>query len=600
MTTKIRVLDSELIDRIAAGEVVERPASVAKELIENSLDAGASRIVCRVEEGGRALVRVTDDGSGMGREDLALCVLRHATSKIGTFEDLQRLGTLGFRGEALPSIAAVSRFRIVTRRRQDEAGLELVSEGGKTAAIREIGAPAGTEVEVRDLFFNTPARRKFLRSASTEMSHISAWVTRLGLVRPDVHLRLEHGNRKLIDAPPSSDPHQRTALLLGRQVYEHLHPIDHQERGLRIRGQLSDPGGSRHNTRAVYLFVNGRYVRDRLLQHAVMQGYRTVLPEGRFPVVVLQLEIDPECVDVNVHPQKTEVRFSDARHVQRALTASIAEVLAATPWAITKGAARTYVIRSRAPAGVQESEHADRVREALARYDRSPHAVDRWTARAPMAMAAWAAHELVHSADLDRSDGGRPLVEIPIVGTLWRTYIVLASEDRLVIVDQHAAHERVTFERLRASLDAGVVRSQRLLVPVQLELDAEAMAAAEEHGERLADMGFDLEPFGPGIIVVKSIPALLAQAPVLDLVRDVLDELSDTGDDSAWQQRRIGVLSRMACHASVRAGRELGEAEIRSLLVEVERVDFGALCPHGRPVFAEFSRREVERWFHRG
>ena len=349
MAGRILVLPSQLVNQIAAGEVVERPASVVKELVENSLDAGARSVACRVLEGGRKLVEVVDDGEGMAAEDLRLAVMRHATSKIKSSEDLARIGTLGFRGEALPSIAAVSRICITTRRREDDAGTRLVMEGGGEPELSDAGVPVGTSVEVKDLFFNTPARRKFMRTSATEMGHIQAWFTRLGLLRPDVHFRLEHGGRKLVDAPPASDLAQRAAVLLGREVFEHLFAVDHRQDGLQIEGLISDPEHSRSNARAVFLFVNGRFVRDRLLQHAVMEGYRTVLPTGRFPVVALKLLLEPESVDVNVHPQKTEVRFADTQAIHHACAVAVAEVLAKAPWVRGGKPARTYLVPRTAP-----------------------------------------------------------------------------------------------------------------------------------------------------------------------------------------------------------------------------------------------------------
>ena len=582
MSTRIQVLPAHLIDQIAAGEVVERPASVVKELVENALDASASRIVVRVEEGGRALVRVTDDGEGMGRDDLALAVVRHATSKIREPDDLQRIGSLGFRGEALPSIAAVSKLRIVTRRRDDEAGSLLVMEGAGQPVISDVGAAAGTDITVRELFFNTPARRKFLRTPATEMSHIGAWITHLGLARPGVHLRLEHNGRKVLDAPGNEDLSQRVAALLGREAFEHLHPVEHEEPGLHLDGLVSAPAYSRPNTRGIHLFVNGRFVRDRLLQYAVMEGYRTVLPGGRFPLVVLRLEFQPGLVDVNVHPQKIEVRFADVRGVQRALSAAIAGVLSRSPWVDFGG---------QAPSALAETPaRSYRLSSGPARTARS------YAARGRMEVSR---DETRPAARIPASPAGPPLADWQVAGVLWNTYVALISGDRLVFVDQHAAHERIVFERLRASVDGDGVRSQRLLVPVQIELEAALTAVAGSGGEALAEMGFEIEPFGPGVVSVKAVPALLADAPVVELVRDVLDEMAETEQAGVQSQRRLTVLSRMACHGSVRAGQALTEPEIRSLLEQLEGIDFGGLCPHGRPVLVDLSRVEVERWFHR-
>ena len=601
---RIEVLTSQLIDQIAAGEVVERPASVVKELVENALDAGASRIVIQIEEGGQALVRVTDDGQGMSRADLVLSVVRHATSKLRRFEDLQAIRSLGFRGEALPSIAAVSRLRMATRQREDDSGSLLILEGGAKARVEDCGTAAGTDVQVRDLFYNTPARRKFLRTAATEMGHISAWVTHLGLARREVHLRLTHNGRKVIDAPGNPDLAQRVAALLGRDVFEHLHPISGQQPGIQVEGLVSAPTYSRPNTRGIHLFVNGRFVRDRSLQYAIMDGYRTVLPERRFPLVVVNLELDPGLVDVNVHPQKTEVRFADTRQVQSVLRRAIGTTLADSPWvdfgsqAMAEAPARSY----RLAAGQGESaspeaeQRAERVRLALGRFAHSQTGLSlgRPVYRGSGDVATGG------TGDGDAQTGELPLSQWRIAGTIWNTYIALYDKRRLIFVDQHAAHERVTFEGLRASVDGDGVRSQRLLVPVQMELEPSLLAVVEADGSRLFSIGFEIEIFGPGVVMVSAVPALLSNAPVVELVRDALDELAESERLGAWEDRRIAVLSRMACHGSVRAGQALSEPEIRSLLEQLEGIDFAGLCPHGRPVLVEFGRGEVEHWFHRG
>ena len=630
MADLIHILPSALIDQIAAGEVVERPASVVKELVENSLDAGAARVTCRVEQGGRSLVRVTDDGAGMSRGDALLAVRRHATSKIASADDLARIATLGFRGEALPSIAAVSRLRILTRRAEDPAGTLVLVEAGGAPEASDAASPAGCEVEVRDLFFNTPARRKFLRTQATELGHIQAWMGRLALVCPAVHLRLEHGGRTLLDAPATGDAAQRAAAILGREVFEHLHPVAYREEGIEVGGLACDPEHSRPNARAVQLFVNGRYVRDRMLQHAVMDAYRTVLPAGRYPTVLLKIEMDPALVDVNVHPQKTEVRFGDTRLIHRVVQTAVAEVLAAAPW-MRKG--RTYRLGSGGglaedgspgSGGRQEHGRARQVREALGRYQRfrqGEGSREPWrspgfsgartgsvpgtttpqrgeTAQAP-GQTAPAPGALDVPEDFGAGKTELPLSQWRLVGTLWNTYLLLASSGRLVVVDQHAAAERITFERLRAGFVAGRVESQRLLVPAQLEVGGDAEAVCAEHRARLEQVGFEIEPFGPGVVKVAAVPALLSRAQVAPLVRDVLDELAERAEASPWEAACLEVLGRMACHGSVRAGQVLSEQEIRALLAQLERIDYAGTCPHGRPVLVSFPRPGVERWFHR-
>jgi DNA mismatch repair protein MutL len=593
MAGRIQVLPSELVDQIAAGEVVERPASVVKELCENSLDAGASRITCQVEEGGRVLIRLIDDGQGMSREDLVLSVVRHATSKIRTLEDLQRVASLGFRGEALPSIAAVSRFRITTRRREDPVASRLCMDGPEAPRVEDAGGPIGTEVEVSDLFFNVPARRKFLRSAATELGHVSAWLTRLGLARPEVHLRLEHQGRRVLEAAPSAEPAQRAASLLGREVFERLLPIERAAPGLALRGLVTDPLHSRNNAQGIHVFVNGRFVRDRLLQHAIMQGYRTVLPEGRYPVVVLHLEVEAGRVDVNVHPQKIEVRFAEPRELQRLLTGAIAGRLAEASWlGAARDAGRPYLLDAPGSPAAGVGEGPVRVLPRAPSAFR-PQAGFRFRPGPP-------AEAIPRPAPVVPGEAPRPYCDWRFIGSLWNTYLLLCDGDRLVIVDQHAAHERITFERLRASLDAGEVRSQRLLVPVQLEVEASLLAAAEEQAEALRRMGFEVAPFGPRSLSVGAVPALLAGAPPAELMRDVLSELADTGAGAAFDGRREALLMRLACHASVRAGQALGEAEVRALLGDLARIDFAGTCPHGRPVLVELGRSEVAAWFLRG
>ncbi|MBW1811278.1 MAG: DNA mismatch repair endonuclease MutL [Deltaproteobacteria bacterium] len=590
MSPKIKILPSELVDQIAAGEVVERPASVVKELVENSLDAGSSRVTCRVEEGGRKLVNVIDNGLGMDRDDLVLACTRHATSKIIKSSDLERIVTLGFRGEALSSIAAVSRMTITTRRKEDKAGTRLTIAGGSRAELVDVGAPVGTDVKVEDLFFNTPARRKFLRTTPTEMTHIQTWISRLGLARSNVHLILQHAKRTLLDAQATDDPAQRTAAILGRQVFEHLYPVDYTESGIRISGLLSDPEHTRSNPRNIYLFVNGRFVRDRLLQHALLSAYLTVIPHGRYPLVVLDLHIDHGSVDVNVHPQKTEVRFSDTNRVHRALSSAVADVLARAPW---MKSTRTYLIKSQSTTdSTSKSQSADRVRDALARYHTS---IGKQTSSFGLrAKPAQKATEAARPAGEDL-----PLSELKLLGTLWNTYIFLAAPDGLLVVDQHAAAERITFERLRQQFDNRKVASQRMLVPVQLNLDGAALAGLERYASEIADMGFEVEPFGPTTVNITAVPALLAHVQPTALLLDVLDEFTETGRDTSGHSARLEVIGRMACHASVRAGKALPEAEIRELLRQLEQVDFAGTCPHGRPVLVRFEKSEVAHWFHR-
>lgn len=593
MAGKIHVLSSELIDRIAAGEVVERPASALKELLENSLDAGARSIECQLEDGGRTLIRVSDDGEGMSREDLELSVVRHATSKLKEPADLDAIRSLGFRGEALASLAAVSRLRMVSRRREDDTGWELTCEGGERSRLREIGAAPGTLVEVADLFFNTPARRKFLRSAATELSNAQAWMVRLALMAPGVRLALRHGKRLLLDAPVAADFAQRVAVVLGREVFEHLHPFSGRDGDYAVSGMIGDPDLVRTSPRDVYVFVNGRFVRDRVLQHAALAGYRSLLPPGRYPVVVARLELPPEQVDVNVHPQKLEVRFAEGDRVHRLLSGSVAQALAGSPW-LSRG--RSYVLRRSEPAGGPPAAAAavSEVREEVQRYlslaERSrgaplPRSLEK---AGPPAAAPLAPAEPGRETDLGR-----------FLGALWQTYLVFEDGEELVLVDQHALHERITFERLRTQARAGGVLAQRLLLPLEVEPNAALMASFAEHERRLFELGFEAAPFGERVLRITAAPAGIDPLAARAVFVEVLGELADLGQTAAWEEARDGILARLACHASVRAGQTLSLSEVNALLAEMRRTDFASRCPHGRPVLTRLSRSEVEKWFLR-
>jgi len=599
--SKVRILSADVINRIAAGEVVERPASVVKELVENSLDAGAGRIECLVEKGGRELIEVSDDGQGMDPEDLAVAVRRHATSKISEAEDLAAIATLGFRGEALSSIAAVSRLRLVSRPRGASSGYWLEVEGGRVTGSGEIGAPPGSQVRVADLFFNTPARRKFLRTVATEMGHVQGWLQRLALARPRVHLVLRHGRRTVLDIAPAGDFTQRVAAVLGRQVFEHLYPVQAQGEGMTVNGLVGDPYETRSGARDIHFVVNGRYVRDRLLQQAVVQSARSVLPGGRLPVAVLVLQMEPHLVDVNVHPQKTEVRFLSPAAVRQLVQGALAAHWAAAPWL---PGTRRYRLAAAAPApaaaGGAVSDHRSGYR-----HGGHPQAPPRPPVAAPLtgevpppapAATAAAAAPASTAGEMGQS---LSLNQWHLAGVLWRTYLLLTSADRLVVVDQHAAAERITFEKLRRQADGNRVAVQRLLVPVQVELDERLYQRAQEQSRQLAELGFELEPFGAHTVNVTGIPALLGDCRVRQLLRDTLEELEELAPGASWRQARDSVLGRMACHASVRAGQELAEPQVRALLEQLEQVDHGGTCPHGRPVLVEFTRQQVGGWFGR-
>jgi len=610
---RIKIMDEGLANRIAAGEVVERPASVVKELVENSLDAGASSISVEIEGGGRRLIRVADNGTGMTRDDLLLCLERFATSKLLELSQLERIGTYGFRGEALPSIAAVSRLGLISRLHDELEGWMVRVEGGEVKKVEATGCAPGTLIEVRDLFFNTPARRKFLKTEQTEASHVLDSLMRLGLARPEIGLRVTRSGRKAFDLPPREDWAGRAAALLGRDLRDRLFPFSGQSGEVRVSGLFGPPDAARRGAgRALYLYVNGRPVRDRNLTHAVLTAYGELVPRGQYPVVVLRVDLPPEEVDVNVHPTKHEVRFRDGRGVHDAVLGALAAGLAPSPW--LGGSALSGGVSYDTRTGEVQSE-PDLVCERPAQYRpassrASPSqvgAVRRPERRFQPGFEPGSPVSPARGPDGHGLATPEPPAEagqfssLRYIGQLGATYLLCQGSEGLVLLDQHAAHERVTYMRLLEQQEAGRgVQCQGLLVPLKLELSAAEAERAEELAARLTALGFEAEAFGGRTLVVKAVPALLAEAAVERLVRDVLDELVElpSGSDAA-EKARDAVLARMACHGSTRAGYTMRPQEVRALLEAMDATERAGACPHGRPVMVEVPLREIEKWFHR-
>jgi DNA mismatch repair protein MutL len=591
---RIIELPAHVANQIAAGEVVERPSSVVKELLENAIDAGARRIRVEVEEGGHALIRVTDDGTGMTREDAVLSLARHATSKIRGVEDLETVATFGFRGEALPSIASVSRFSLTTRVREETEGTRIVVEGG-APTVSPAGTAPGTVVEVRDLFFNVPARRKFLKRAATELSHIGDAVARLALPKVDVAFVLESGGRPILEVPAAErDPKVRLERILGKAVAARMFPIATTEGPIRAGGYVSAPDLSERTARGIAIFVNGRFVRDRTIQHAVTDAYRTLLERGRYPVVVLFLDVDPTTFDVNVHPQKTEVRFAETGAVHRAVTSAIGRTLEGQPWLSRPDSveARRYALRSEA-SGYAEHRARSQGVGAIEPSVREPppSAYDRYMELARPILSPRQIHARVEG----------PFSSLVAIGQILGTYLVCQGHDpdRMVVIDQHAAHERVAFERLRKAHRERSLAVQPLLIPVSIDLDERRAAVAAEESERLRAIGLELSPFGGRTWVLSSAPSVLGKTDLARVVTDVLDELVELGASSSPEEAIEGLLACAACHTVVRANDRLTQLEIQELLRQMDAIDFGAHCPHGRPVFREWSAAELERMFHR-
>ena len=596
----IRQLPDTLINQIAAGEVVERPASVVKELVENALDAGARRIDIDLEDGGIRLIRIRDDGGGIEPGELPLAVSRHATSKIASIDDLEAVATLGFRGEALPSVASVSRFRLASRRAGSEHGALLQVEGGKVGEVTPHAHPPGTTVEVRDLFYNVPARRKFLRAERTELSHIEDWLRTLALARPDVELRVAHngkpsrrwkGEGQLQEGTMLSDARLHEAL--GEDFTRNALRVDHAGAGMRLHGWIATPAYNRASADQQYLYVNGRSVRDRNVSHAIRQAYSDVLFHGRHPAYVLFLELDPRGVDVNVHPAKHEVRFRESRlvhdFVYRTLHQALAETragVAATPMQATQA---SHAWSMPAP---QQSTMGLRVADAANAYAAlyAPRGAETF----PGSPDAFVAKPMP-----DDASGGLPPLGFA-VAQLHGIYILAENADGLVVVDMHAAHERIGYEKLKTAHDGAGLRTQPLLVPSSLAVSEREADVAEREVATLAQLGFEVQRSGPQSLLLRSVPALLAHGDVEALLRDVLADLREHGTTRRVAETRDELLSTMACHGAVRANRRLTLHEMNALLREMEATERSGQCNHGRPTWTRFGLAEMDRWFLRG
>ncbi|MBS0212107.1 MAG: DNA mismatch repair endonuclease MutL [Proteobacteria bacterium] len=618
----IRQLPDTLIDQIAAGEVVERPASVVKELVENALDAGATRVDVDLEEGGIRLIRVRDDGVGMAADDLALAVSRHATSKIASLEDLEGVLTMGFRGEALPSIASVSRFALSSRDEASAHGARLQVDGGKPAPIAPHPHARGSTIEVRDLFYNVPARRRFLKAERTELGHIEEWLRALALVRPRIDLRISHNGKSLKHYRPLRDGDDalgRIAEALGEEFAKACLALDHAAAGLRLHGWIGLPTTARSSADQQYFFVNGRAVRDRTVAHAVRQAYADVLFHGRHPAFVLFLELDPRRVDVNVHPAKHEVRFRDGRLVHDFVYRTLHEALAgarAGAVASPPQGASTQAGAAGLPSSVTAPAFAGG-NTTRAGFAWPPPRQSGLSLGVHERAAAYAGGfgSALHGAGAS----GMPLPsvssppamppsgeegEAPPLGyalaQLHGIFILAQNAHGLVVVDMHAAHERITYERLKAAQEGVGIRVQPLLVPPTLALSEREADAAEEHAQALAALGFEVGRSGPQSVTLRGVPALLDGADPRQLLLDVLTDLREHGDSRKVAERGNELLSTMACHGSVRANRRLTIPEMNALLRDMEATERSAQCNHGRPTWVQLGHAELDRLFMRG
>ncbi len=621
-SARIELLSPRLANQIAAGEVVERPASVIKELLENSLDSGARRIDIEVEQGGVKLLRVRDDGSGISADDLPLALARHATSKIRDLQDLERVMSLGFRGEALASISSVARLTLTSRTADAQQAWQVETEGREMAAhVQPAAHPVGTSVEVRDLFFNTPARRKFLKAEKTEFDHLQEVIKKLALAHFDVAFHLRHNGKTVLalhEAPDELSRARRVASVCGTAFLEQALPIEVERGGLRLWGWVGLPTYSRSQADLQYFYVNGRMVRDKLVAHAVRQAYRDVLFNGRHPTFVLFLEIDPAAVDVNVHPTKHEVRFRDSRMVHDFLYGTLHRALGevrpedqlATPAALP--------VTPRA-SGIAGGEFGPQGEMSLAANLLQTQPADNpWRApgsgyQAPVAsrgvplaeqQGAWREYY----SPLEQAPAAVSLPEahadIPPLGyalaQLKGVYILAENALGLVLVDMHAAHERITYERLKQAMASEGLSGQPLLVPESLALSQREVDCAEEHADWFRRLGIELQRLGPETLAIRQTPVLLKQARAADLVRDVLADLLEYGSSDRIQAHLNELLATMACHGAVRANRRLTLPEMNALLRDMEQTERSGQCNHGRPTWTQLGMDDLDRLFLRG
>ncbi|HET7890266.1 MAG TPA: DNA mismatch repair endonuclease MutL [Candidatus Sulfotelmatobacter sp.] len=667
---RIHVLSETVANQIAAGEVVERPASVVKEMLENSLDAGATRIKISVEAGGKRLIQITDNGCGMVRDDAMLAFERHATSKIKNAEDLLSVATLGFRGEALPSIASVSRLRLETRAEEEAAGTVIEINGGKIARVEEAGLPLGTSITVRDLFFNTPARKKFLKAESTELSHIASLVTHYALAHPEKHFELHSAANAMLVAPPVAGYSERVYQVFGKETLDQLIPVasrqalervglpqpppwrrkEEEDEGepqeskdpgeMRIHGFVSKPEIQKLNRNSIFVFVNGRLIRDRLVQHALTEAYRNIIPPSVYPVVLLFLEMPAGEVDVNVHPSKTEVRFRQqsvmhdfvrdsvraalmkARPVPQFMTEIRAHATASTsltPGALTPGAGWEPSSDGGLPAcggripeaGWQEPEASASGGFAL-QAPAQPPVSARFQFEGGIAVEANAAVSLAREPEEVPDHGCAPALDVSgeeptlsslgtlkPLGQIRNSFILAVNEDGLWIVDQHVAHERVLFERVLKQRAAQKVESQRLLMPIVLELSAAQQAVFAEISDELQHNGFEAEPFGARSVAVKVAPAGVEASAVEDMLQELLDQLSREEQSLNLEKIRARIAASIACHAAIKVNMPLEQNKMEWLLAELAKTDHPMACPHGRPVVLRYSVKDIQKAFKR-
>ena len=618
----IRELPTSVINKIAAGEVIERPASVVKELLENSVDSGATAIEISIENGGIDLIRICDNGCGIPNDELQLAVTSHATSKIADAEELFQVGTFGFRGEALASIAEISQFVLRSRVADSDCGYELIVNGGQAEPVAACGVPQGTVIEVRNLFFNTPVRRKFLKTAQTERGHVAEAFTRIALANPHIHLKLLHNGKVQHDLPPTENWRQRIGDFFGPEIAESLIPVESENNGVRVNGFVVDPAVNRANNRMQYLFLNGRYIRDRSLQHALSEAYRGLLMTGRYPLTFLRLTMPPEMVDVNVHPAKLEVRFLDGGKLYSQLLGVIRNKFLSTDLTAkaelnrdrtsavepTSNLSASPASSSTSGSGFGLSSSPGNAQDRLD-FQAAPPQRD-WTAppQTPTSQSPFSGStqefkpfpEVPSGADRSFASSDQPAPQAPVRALqVHNTYLISETEEGMVVIDQHALHERIIYEQLREKVLAGRLESQKLLVPEPVPLPPAEAALVLDHSDLLEQLGMIVEPFGGDTVLVSSYPAMLANHNPAEMLKGIIDLLMDEGREVDQRDLVDELLHMISCKAAVKAGDKLTPEEINDLIEHRNYCQDAHHCPHGRPTALVFSREELDKRFKR-
>ena len=568
---------------IAAGEVIERPASVVKELMENSIDAGSSEIIVDLEAGGLQLIRVVDNGEGMDQEDVPVALQRYATSKIKKAEDLYAIQTLGFRGEALPSIAQVAKMTLQTRVPHSLSGTRAVCEGGEIKRISEIGHPIGTEIEVRNIFYNIPVKRKFLKSIRSELRYALNHFIRLSLSHPSISFRFIHDGRTLHEYTKTESPLVRIEAIFGREVYQHLQPIAFEEGGIHISGFVSLPSFSRRSAEGIYLYVNQRFIKDRIIYRAVLDAYRNTLLRNQFPVVILFIKVPPSTVDVNVHPTKAEVKFKEPERIYQAVLAAI----------------RMVITRDSATQSEETSSGKGREEQVIQTGVRAPTPVQEKV----QSVFTWMTGKEEGIPGVQDGEGLQWKSErkrsYSVLGQIQGTYILCEGEGHLIIIDQHAAHERVLFEKLKREYETRSITSEKLLIPILIELSAEESYILEFAGEALKSVGFEIEPVGEKLFAIQSIPSFIDQGDPKRIAREILDELSLFEKEGRGEEVVHAILVTLACHSAIRGNFILRREEMDELIELLAPFHPSTTCPHGRPIFFVLPLDELKRQFKR-